>query len=898
MEDGLNGRMTARVDDAWMEEWLAAGMAQMVHDETRAVDDLDEVDGVDEAYGVDGVDEVDEWMEDSDESGSDSEISVRSERILFGDPDEDNLTDSEGIHNEDVEALIDVAIRQRDVGGGAANVVGAGEVGGGESGSVQNMGWISFPECDVESDYAPSDELVSLPSDSDDDILIKRDVLYNRDRDLENPKLILGMKFGKYEEFRELLRKYSIVKGFDLKFKKNNAKKITAECKKLCGWRIHASWTTNKKYFQIKNYQPKHGRGCGRNFKNTQACSTWLAHYYLEKVRDNPEWNLKAMRKTIKRELMIDVSKTKVYRTKRKALQMIEGKHLEQYNMLWDYCHAIRTKNPTSYVQMKVERYHPQLPTAFQRLFISFAAQIRGFLAGCRPFIGLDGCFLKGCYGGQLLSAVGRDGNNQMFPVAMAVVEAETKETWNWFMRNLLQAIDCHDYKTVTFISDRQKGLVDTFKVMMPGADHRYCLRHMYSNFKEKHKGQDLKDLMWKAASCYTVHEFETHMEAIKKVSVDAYNWLLTNHPSVWSISHFSPRSKCDMLCNNPSESWNKYILEAREKPIITMLEMIRRQLMNRFQVRKQEMEKWEGPLCPKIQEKFDRVKEDARHCEVIYAGDGIYEIEYKGQTTVVNLGARTCMCRKWEVTGIPCSHAVAAILRASMNPEDFVDECYHKVTNGMAYAPMIYPIGDPTNWAASGCEPVGPPPYRKAPGRPKKARKKGQDETPAGTAVNRKNNTVKCKNCKNFGHNSRSCKSTPVIEEVREGSRGKGGRPPINRGGRPPINRGGRNGGDVIRGGRGEGPGRSVRGRGRRGRGEGMGRGVRGRERGGSARGRGRGSTGEGSDRGGSGEGNGRGESSSGRGPTGQVMHVLWYPSTATECQSGPNTQASTTGH
>ncbi|KAK9269639.1 hypothetical protein L1049_001416 [Liquidambar formosana] len=522
----------------------------MVHDETRAVG-VDEVDGVDEAYGMDGVAEVDEWMEDSDESGSDSEISVRSERILFGDPDEDNLTDSEGIHNEDVEALIDVAIKQRDVGGGAANVVGArdvgegatnvvgaGEVGGGERGSVKNMGWISFPECDVESDYVPSDELVSLLSDSDDDILIKRDVLYNRDRDLENPKLILGMKFGK-------------------------------------------------------------------------------------------------------------------------------------------------------------------------------------------PFIGLDGCFLKGCYGGQLLSAVGRDGNNQMFLVAIAVVEVETKETWNWFMRNLLQAIDCHDYKTVTFISDRQKGLVDTFEVMMPGADHRYYLRHMYSNFREKHKGQDLKDLMWKAASCYTVHEFETHMEAIKKVSVGTYNWLLTNHPSVWSRSHFSPRSKCDMLCNNPSESWNKYILEAREKPIITMLEMIRRQLMNRFQVRKQEMEKWEGPLCPKIQEKFDRVKEDARHCEVIYAGDGIYEIEYKGQTTFVNLGARTCMCRKWEVTGIPCSHAVAVILRASMNPKDFVDECYHKVTNSMAYAPMIYLIGDPTNWAASGCKPVGPPPYKKAPGRPKKARKK-----------------------------------------------------------------------------------------------------------------------------------------------------------------------------
>uniref|UniRef100_A0A2N9GBQ0 F-box domain-containing protein n=1 Tax=Fagus sylvatica TaxID=28930 RepID=A0A2N9GBQ0_FAGSY len=43
------------------------------------------------------------------------------------------------------------------------------------------------------------------------------------------------------------------------------------------------------------------------------------------------------------------------------------------------------------------------------------------------PIIGLDECHLKGVYGGQLLSAVGRDGNDNLFPIAMAIVEAETR---------------------------------------------------------------------------------------------------------------------------------------------------------------------------------------------------------------------------------------------------------------------------------------------------------------------------------------------------------------------------------------------------------------------------------------------------------------------------------------
>ncbi|CAN1167851.1 hypothetical protein LINPERHAP2_LOCUS27483 [Linum perenne] len=44
---------------------------------------------------------------------------------------------------------------------------------------------------------------------------------------------------------------------------------------------------------------------------------------------------------------------------------------------------------------------------------------------GCRKLFALDGCFLKGEVKGMILTAVGKDGNNQMFPIAWAVVEGE-----------------------------------------------------------------------------------------------------------------------------------------------------------------------------------------------------------------------------------------------------------------------------------------------------------------------------------------------------------------------------------------------------------------------------------------------------------------------------------------
>lgn len=56
-------------------------------------------------------------------------------------------------------------------------------------------------------------------------------------------------------------------------------------------------------------------------------------------------------------------------------------------------------------------------------------------------FMGVDGCHLKAKYGGILLTTVGRDANDQYFPLPQAIVESETKKTWRWFLKLLLEDI-------------------------------------------------------------------------------------------------------------------------------------------------------------------------------------------------------------------------------------------------------------------------------------------------------------------------------------------------------------------------------------------------------------------------------------------------------------------------
>jgi len=114
-------------------------------------------------------------------------------------------------------------------------------------------------------------------------------------------------------------------------------------------------------------------------------------------------------------------------------------------------------QGPGSTIKIKVENDNDE--TIFQRFYSCLKACKDSFVF-CRPIIGLDGYFLKGKYGGELLSVVGRNANDQLLPLplAYAVVEVENKETWTWFLELLIGDLGGIDVcRTMTFMSDQQK---------------------------------------------------------------------------------------------------------------------------------------------------------------------------------------------------------------------------------------------------------------------------------------------------------------------------------------------------------------------------------------------------------------------------------------------------------
>jgi hypothetical protein len=75
-------------------------------------------------------------------------------------------------------------------------------------------------------------------------------------------------------------------------------------------------------------------------------------------------------------------------------------------------------------------------------------------------------------------------------------------------------------------------------------------------------------------------------------------------------------------------------------------------------------------------------LREQSRNLDmdVHRSGDILGEVGVKGGSgykCVVNLEERTCSCRKWQVPGIPCKHAIAFITYLREPLEKYVDNYY-----------------------------------------------------------------------------------------------------------------------------------------------------------------------------------------------------------------------------
>jgi hypothetical protein len=230
--------------------------------------------------------------------------------------------------------------------------------------------------------------------------------------------------------------------------------------------------------------------------------------------------------------------------------------------------------------------------------------------------------------------------------------------------------------------------------------------------------------------------------------------------PNTWIKAFFNDFLKCDMLLNNHSEVFNSYILEAREFPVLSMLETIFSKIMHRNVAKQKEADTWPGTIFPKIRKKIDKMTEWAKNLGASHAGNGVYHVtsnEYE-KTYNVDMVSRQCDCRRWQLTGIPCHHVIACCRADRLQVDKLVHSCYSIDTFKKAYAYNLTPLRSRVHWEKMNGPIVHPPIYTKVMGRPKKNRRKTPEEKEEHgvKSITRAGVTMHYSVCGNPNHNKK----------------------------------------------------------------------------------------------------------------------------------------------
>ncbi|KAE8773692.1 hypothetical protein D1007_54033 [Hordeum vulgare] len=268
----------------------------------------------------------------------------------------------------------------------------------------------------------------------------------------------------------------------------------------------------------------------------------------------------------------------------------------------------------------------------------------------------------------------------------------------------------------------KDRGLLKAIHEVFLGSPQRYCLRHIYAKFQSTgFKAAELKKLVDQASYPFTKHGHELAMAELKGECENAWKWLEKIPKETWCRSAMDYNCKTDLVVNNLSEVFNKMILDVRAKPIRTMFEGIRTKQMIKRQKTREKTESSRWMITPNYSEKLEENK------------------------------------KRWDMTGVTCSHAIAAMSKLHMHPEDFVHEFFKKPPYIEAYKDIVYPVPGREFWPDTHTQDIEPPVFKEKAGKKQTARRKGQFELPAPKYTSRMG-TITCINCGLQGHRYTKC--------------------------------------------------------------------------------------------------------------------------------------------
>nr|GEU81885.1 zinc finger, PMZ-type [Tanacetum cinerariifolium] len=169
---------------------------------------------------------------------------------------------------------------------------------------------------------------------------------------------------------------------------------------------------------------------------------------------------------------------------------------------------------------------------------------------------------------------------------------------------------------------------------------------------------------------------------------------------------------------------------------------------------------KLEDTINPSVQRKLEDLKEKQRNWLVYPSGYRDVEVKRGDVSYGVNLHTKKCGFKFWELSEIPCVHAMETYYHMKMDPELEVNEYFSKQAWYNAYQDSIRPATRSKLWKPCENPSPLPPTERNTLSRPRKQRIKHpiEDEN----RVSRVGRVMHCNTCWEVGHNKKGCQNQP----------------------------------------------------------------------------------------------------------------------------------------
>ncbi|XP_057746486.1 uncharacterized protein LOC130965742 [Arachis stenosperma] len=346
------------------------------------------------------------------------------------------------------------------------------------------------------------------------------------------------------------------------------------------------------------------------------------------------------------------------------------------------------------------------------RVFWSYYPCIRAF-RHCKPVVQVDGTHLYGKYKGCLLVAVSQDGNNNIVPIAFAIVEGSA--------------------------IDRSNGAWSPHR-----AFHMFCIRHIESNFLRKFKAPYLQKLI------VNIERGEAYT-----------NWLDRIPREQYALA-FDGGYRWGHMTTNLMECINSVLKGARNLPVTALVKATFYRLNELFTRKRAEAEArinaghvFSEMVTSKLQANQRasgniQVSCFDREHEVFEVREMPNGVEY-----AVDLRQQLCDCREFQVDRILCRHVLACCANQQLDWQVYVHDVYKMDSIRRVYRARFRPQKNPTTWPAyHGPRFVGNSFLRRvAKGRPKMTRFLNEMDTRMLRGPRR------CKQCGAEGHSRSRCR-------------------------------------------------------------------------------------------------------------------------------------------